>query len=162
MEYPKEFVHSHTFATHRFRLLWVCLEVLRRLLWPGRGYKSKAHQDRLRLWWSWAASALVLRALSARFYTTLCALDSCFSSFSLPGLRLQDVLEPDAVLVELAIKTSNHCSSCVFICGERSLYLLKKSDPERSSSSDGKGTFSSSTVPFRFRFHETFAASCLT
>ena len=37
------------------------------------------------------------------FITKLCALASGFSSLSLPGLRLHDVVEPDAVLIEVAL-----------------------------------------------------------
>ena len=42
---------------------------------------------------------------------------------------------------------------------KRSLYLLKRGDSKRFSSSDGRGTSSSSTVLFRFRSPETLAAS---
>ena len=41
---------------------------------------------------------------------------------------------------------------------ERGLYLLNKRDPKRFDS-DGRGASSSSTVPLRFRSHETLAAS---
>ena len=52
------------------------------------------------------------------FITNLCALDSGFSSLSLPGLCSRDVVEPDAVFIKLALQTANHCSYCVFVRGE--------------------------------------------
>ncbi len=110
-------------ATHRSRLPWVCLEAPRRLLWPGRGVSPKHIKigfgcnglGLLPLWF------LALYQLG--FVTKLRAFDSCFSGFSLPGLRLQDVLEPDAVLIELALQAAHHCLACVFVRRDAQLVL---------------------------------------
>ena len=45
------------------------------------------------------------------FDAKLCAFDPV-SAVPLPGRRFQDVLEPDTVLVELALRSTHHCSSC--------------------------------------------------
>ena len=105
--------------------------------------------------WSWAVPLWLFTLCQFCSITKLCALDSGFKQRLPPGLRLQDVVEPDAVLIEMALQTASHCFSCVFICGEAQSVPAEKRAPERFSASDGKGTSSYPTAPFRSGSHET-------
>ena len=140
-------------ATHRSRLRWACVEIPRRLLCQAEGVSPKyikigfgCNGLGLPLLWFFALYQLGLSPGFVRL-----TLVSAVSPSLVFVCRM--FFETDAMLIGLAPQTVTHCFSFIFICGEAQFV------PTRFSSSDGKGTSSSSTVPYRLRSHETFAAS---
>ena len=91
-----------------------CIEVQRRLLLPGRGCNSKAHKTGLGCN-GLGLLPLWLFALCQFASSPSMCFDSGFSSLSIHGLRLQDVVDLMQCLLSGRF-LGNHSFSCVLVC----------------------------------------------